>query len=58
MKVVHVFCRLEKVFDRVPRKVMQWAMRKKGIIGWISDEPYPGSKMKVKLEFNCVNNLK
>ena len=25
------FVDIEKVFDRVPRKVMEWAMRKKGL---------------------------
>ena len=27
------FVDMEKVFDRVPRKVMEWVMRKKGLLG-------------------------
>ena len=33
MKKLYVcFVDLEKVFDRVPRKVLEWKMKKKGII--------------------------
>ena len=30
-KLYMCFVELETVFDRVPRKVVEWAMRKKGI---------------------------
>ena len=30
-KAVHVFCRVGKAFDRVRRKVAEWALRKKGL---------------------------
>ena len=31
-KLCMCFIDMEKIFDRVPRKVMEWAMRKKGFI--------------------------
>ena len=31
-KLYMCFVDLEKVFDRVPRKVMEWALRKKGLV--------------------------
>jgi len=30
-KLYMCFVNLEKAFDRVPRRMMEWAMRKKGI---------------------------
>ena len=46
------FVNLEKVFDRVPRRVMQWALRKKGlpeILVKTVMSLYEGSKKKVKI---------
>ena len=31
-KLYMCFVDIEKVFDRVPRKVMEWVMRKKGLL--------------------------
>ena len=50
------FVDLEKAFDRVPRKVLEWAIRKKGIQGVIVKAVmslYEGAKTRVRvgLEF-------
>ena len=38
-KKLHMcFVDLEKGFDGVPRKVLEWAMRNTRSFGWISDE--------------------
>ena len=40
---------MEKAFDRVPRKVMEWAMRKKGlskVIIWAVMSLYDGAKTR------------
>ena len=46
------FVDLEKAFDRVPRKVVEWAMRKKGIpealVGVVMSL-YKGAKTNVKV---------
>jgi len=34
-KLYFVFVVLEKVFDRVPRKVIRWAMHKLGVEEWL-----------------------
>jgi len=42
---------LEKAFDRVPRRVMEWAMRKKGlpeIMVKAVTSLYEGTKTKIK----------
>ena len=31
-KLYMCFVDLEKAFDRIPRKVMEWALRKKGLV--------------------------
>ena len=54
-KLYHAFVDLEKAFDRVPRKVIWWAMRKLGLDEWIVkfvQTMYVNTKSKVR-----VNNL-
>ena len=44
----------EKAFDRVPRKVMEWAMRKKGIPQVLVRSVmslYEGAKTRVRVDF-------
>ena len=51
-KLYMCFVDLEKAFDRVPRRVMQWALRKKGpleILVKTVMSLYEGSKTKVKV---------
>ena len=46
------FVDLEKTFDRVPRKVMEWALRKKGLAEVLVQAVvslYEGSRTKVKV---------
>ena len=46
------FVDMEKAFDRVPRKVMEWAMRKKGlseVIVWAVMSLYDGAKTRVRV---------
>ena len=51
-KVYLCFVDLEKAFDRVPRKVMEWALRKKGLAEVLVQAVmslYEGSGMKVRV---------
>ena len=51
-KLYMCFMDIEKAFDRVPRKVMQWAMRKKGLAEVIVRavmSPYHGIETKVRV---------
>ena len=46
------FVDLEKAFDRVPRKVMEWALRKKGLAEVLVQAVmslYEGSRTKVRV---------
>ena len=46
------FVDLEKAFDRIPRKVMKWALRKKGLTEVLVQAVmslYEGSRMKVRV---------
>ena len=51
-KLYMCFVDMEKAFDRVPRKVMEWAMRKKGlseVIVWAVMSLYDGAKTRVRV---------
>ena len=43
------FVDMEKAFDRVPRKVMEWAMRKKEVIVRAVMSLYDGAKTRVRV---------
>ena len=52
-KLYMCFLDLEKAFDRVPRRVMQWALRKKGRLDILVNAVmslFEGSKTKVKVQ--------
>ena len=52
-KLYMFFVDLEKVFDRVPRKVLEWAMRKKGIPEALVRSVmslYEGAKTRVRVD--------
>ena len=51
-KTTLVFVDLEKIFDRVPRKVIWWAMRKFGVEEWavhVVQSMYIGAKSRVRI---------
>ena len=53
-KLYMCFVDIEKAFDRVPRKVMEWAMGKKGLIEVIARAVmslYHRAKTKVRVGF-------
>ena len=53
-KLYLCFVDMEKAFDRVPRKVMEWAMRKKGLSEVMVREVmslYDGAKTRVRVGF-------
>ena len=50
-KLYFGFVDLEKAFDRVPREVISWAMRKLGVEGWLVSavmSMYTGAKTVVR----------
>ena len=54
------FMDLEKAFDRVPRKVLEWAMRKKGIPEVLIRSAislYEGPKTKVNMDCELSEDL-
>ena len=54
------FVELEKAFDRVPRRVMQWAMRKKRlpeILVKAVTSLYEGAEKKLELDWVCRKNF-
>ena len=55
------FVDMEKAFDKVPTKLMEWAMRKKGlseVMVWEVMSLYDGAKTRVRVEFDIQKNLK
>ena len=55
-----VFPDLEKAFDRIPRGVMQWALRKKGlpeILVKAVMSLYEGSKTKIKVNYEFLEEF-
>ena len=51
---------IEKAFNRVPGKVMEWTMRKKGLPEVIVKAVmslYLGEKMKVRVESWCASRI-
>ena len=51
-KLYTCFVDIKKAFDRVPRKVMEWAMRKKGlsqVMVWAVMSLYDGAKTRVRV---------
>ena len=51
-EVIGIFIDLEKAFDRVPRQVLWWAMRKLGVEEWIVrlvQALYDGAKCRVRV---------
>ena len=55
-KLYMCFVDMEKAFDRVPRKVMEWAMRKKGLSEVIVRAVmslYDGAKTRVRVGSAC-----
>ena len=61
---------MEKAFDRVPRKVLEWALRKKGIPevlvrsvmslyegAWYESEWILSCQMSLKLMWRCTKDL-
>ena len=60
-KLYMCFIDLEKAFDRVPRKVLEWAMRKRGIPEAMVREGmslYEGAKTRVRLGQSCPRSLR
>ena len=50
-KLYFAFVHLEKAFDRVPREVGRWSLRKLGVMEWLVKmvmAMYSGNKNKVK----------
>ena len=59
-KLYMCFVDLQKAFDRVPTRVMQWALRKKGlpeILVKAVMSLYESSKTRLKLDLNSQKNL-
>ena len=61
-KKLHMcFVGIEKAFDRVPRKVMEWAMRKKGlseVVVWAVMSLHDGAKTRLRVGSACSEEFK
>ena len=60
-KLYMCFVDMEKAFDRVPRKVMEWAMRKKGLLEVIvraAMSLYDGAKTRMRVGSACSEEFK
>ena len=60
-KLYMCFVDMEKAFDRVPKKVMEWATRKKGlseVMVWAVMSLYDGAKTRVRWDLHIQRNLK
>ena len=54
------FVHLEKAFDRLPRRVNEWAMRKKGLLEILVKAVmslYEGAVTKVRVGLGCQKNF-
>jgi len=49
-KLCMVFVDMEKAFDRVPREVIWWALRRKGVMEREIMEMYKNSKTLVRMD--------
>jgi len=59
-KLYFGFVDLEKAFDRVPREVIGWAMRKLGVEGWLESavmSVYTGAKPVVRTAYGNSNGF-
>jgi len=53
-KLCFTFVNLKKAFDRVPREVISWAVRKLGVEEWLVSAVYTGAKTVVRTVYdNC-----
>jgi len=51
---------LEEAFDRVPREVIRWAMRKVGVEEWLVSvivSMYTGAKLVVRIDYSNSNDF-
>jgi len=59
-KLYFGFVDLEKAFDRVPREVIRWAMRKLGVKEWLASavmSTYTGAKTVVRIVYGNSNSF-
>ena len=52
-KLYFAFVDLEKAFDRVPREVTRWALRKAGVDKWLVKAMYEGAQTVVEMVWTC-----